>query len=74
MKMAKAMGLNTIGTYVFWNVQEPRKDQFDFSGHNDITEFVHIAKEEGLWGLLRRSSYAICPIGIWRLSILVTAY
>ncbi len=25
MKMAKAMGLNTIGTYVFWNVHEPQK-------------------------------------------------
>ncbi|KQM69407.1 hypothetical protein ASE74_05255 [Pedobacter sp. Leaf216] len=27
MKMAKAMGLNTIGTYVFWNVHEPQKDR-----------------------------------------------
>ena len=25
MKMAKAMGLNTIGTYVFWNMHEPEK-------------------------------------------------
>ena len=24
MEMAKAMGLNTIATYVFWNVHEPR--------------------------------------------------
>jgi beta-galactosidase len=24
MKMAKAMGLNTISTYVFWNLQEPK--------------------------------------------------
>src|ERR1700761_8055965 len=32
MKMAKAMGLNTIGTYVFWNVHEPEKGVFDFSG------------------------------------------
>ena len=47
MKMAKAMGLNTIGTYVFWNVHEPQKDHFDFSGNNDIAEFVRIAKEEG---------------------------
>jgi beta-galactosidase len=36
MKMAKAMGLNTIGTYVFWNAHEPEKDVFDFSGNNDI--------------------------------------
>ncbi|WP_225876585.1 beta-galactosidase [Pedobacter psychrodurus] len=57
MKMAKAMGLNTIGTYVFWNVHEPQKDQFDFSGNNDIAEFVRIAKEEGLRVLLRPSPY-----------------
>jgi beta-galactosidase len=40
MKMAKAMGLNTIGTYVFWNLQEPEKNKFDFSGNNDIAAFV----------------------------------
>ncbi len=57
MKMAKAMGLNTIGTYVFWNVHEPQKDHFDFSGNNDIAEFIRIAKEEGLWVILRPSPY-----------------
>ncbi len=57
MQMAKAMGLNTIGTYVFWNLHEPEKDVFDFSGNNDIAEFVKIAKEEGLWVVLRPSPY-----------------
>ncbi len=57
MKMAKAMGLNTIGTYVFWNLHEPEKDHFDFTGNNDIAEFVRIAKEEGLWVILRPSPY-----------------
>lgn len=57
MKAAKAMGLNTIGTYVFWNVHEPQKGQFDFSGNNDIAEFVKIAQEEGLWVILRPSPY-----------------
>jgi beta-galactosidase len=57
MKMAKAMGLNTIGTYVFWNVQEPQKGKFDFTGNNDVAEFVKIAKEEGLWVILRPSPY-----------------
>lgn len=57
MKMAKAMGLNTIGTYVFWNLHEPQKGKFDFSGNNDIAEFVKIAKEEGLWVILRPSPY-----------------
>ncbi|MEO6674261.1 MAG: beta-galactosidase family protein [Ginsengibacter sp.] len=57
MHMAKAMGLNTIGTYVFWNLHEPQKDKFDFSGNNDIAEFVKTAKEEGLWVILRPSPY-----------------
>jgi beta-galactosidase len=57
MKMAKAMGLNTIGTYVFWNLHEPQKDHFDFTSNNDVAEFVKIAKEEGLWVILRPSPY-----------------
>lgn len=57
MKMAKAMGLNTIGTYVFWNIHEPQQGRYDFSGNNDVAEFVKIAKEEGLWVVLRPSPY-----------------
>ena len=57
MKKAKAMGLNTIGTYVFWNAQEPEEGKFDFTGNNDIAEFVRTAKEEGLWVVLRPSPY-----------------
>ncbi|KQM71430.1 beta-galactosidase [Pedobacter sp. Leaf216] len=57
MKMAKAMGLNTIGTYVFWNLHEPQKGKFDFAGNNNIAEFVKIAQQEGLWVILRPSPY-----------------
>jgi beta-galactosidase len=58
MKMAKAMGLNTIGTYVFWNAHEAEQGKYDFSGNNDIAAFVKIAQEEGLWVVLRPSPYA----------------
>jgi len=58
MKMAKAMGLNTIGTYVFWNAHEAEKGKYDFSGNNDVAAFVRAAKEEGLWVVLRPSPYA----------------
>jgi len=57
MKMAKAMGLNTIGTYVFWNVHEPEKGKFDFTAGSDVAEFVKIAQQEGLWVILRPSPY-----------------
>lgn len=58
MRKAKAMGLNTVGTYVFWNALEPEPGKYDFSGNNDIAEFIRIAKEEGLWVVLRPSPYA----------------
>ncbi len=58
LRMMKAMGLNTVGTYLFWNLHEPRPGQFDFSGQNDIAEFVRIAQEEGLWVILRPGPYA----------------
>ena len=57
MKMARAMGLNTVGTYVFWNAQEPEPGKFDFTGNNDIAAFIRAAKEEGLWVVLRPSPY-----------------
>src|SRR5215831_16829709 len=32
LRMAKAMGLNTVATYVFWNVHEPEPGVYDFKG------------------------------------------
>ena len=58
MRMAKAMGLNTITTYVFWNVHEPRPGEYDFSGNNDVAEFVREAQQEGLYVILRPGPYA----------------
>lgn len=58
LRMMKAMGLNTVGTYMFWNLHEPRPGQYDFSGQNDVAAFVRTAQEEGLWVLLRPGPYA----------------
>ena len=57
MRKARAMGLNTIETYVFWNKHEPSPGQYDFSGQNDIAEFVHEAQQEGLFVILRPGPY-----------------
>ncbi|HEX8505843.1 MAG TPA: beta-galactosidase, partial [Hymenobacter sp.] len=57
LKMAKAMGLNTVGTYVFWNAHEPQPGQYDFTGNHDVAAFVKMAQEEGLWVILRPSPY-----------------
>ncbi len=58
LKMAKAMGLNTIATYVFWNYHEPEKGKYLFTGNADVARFVQIAREEGLWVIIRPSAYA----------------
>src|SRR6266542_4322560 len=62
LRMAHAMGLNTVSTYVFWNVHEPQPGKFDFSGNADIAEFCRLAQREGLKVLLRPGPY-IC--GEW---------
>ncbi len=56
--MAKAMGLNTITTYVFWNFHEPRPGEFDFTGQHDVAEFVREAQSEGLYVNLRPGPYS----------------
>ncbi len=59
LRMAKAMGLNTIATYVFWNYHEIKPGVFDFrTGNRDLAAFVKIAQEEGLWVILRPGPYA----------------
>jgi beta-galactosidase len=58
IRMAKAMGVNTVAMYVFWNYHETKEGVFDFtSGNRDIAQFVRIAQEEGLWVLLRPGPY-----------------
>ncbi|MGH9408500.1 MAG: beta-galactosidase [Vicinamibacterales bacterium] len=58
IRMAHAMGCNTIAMYVFWNYQERSEGQFEFStGNRDIVQFVRIAQDEGLWVLLRPGPY-----------------
>ncbi len=62
LRKARAMGLNTIETYAFWNLHEPRPGVFDFNGNNDIAAFVRMAQEEGLNVIVRPGPY-IC--GEW---------
>lgn len=58
IQMAKAMGLNTIAIYVFWNAHEPREGHYDFtSPSRDLGKFLRLAREEGLWVLLRAGPY-----------------
>lgn len=55
----KACGLNTVETYVAWNLHEPEKDKFCFHGIADIVKFIETAQELGLFVIVRPGPY-IC--------------
>ncbi|RYD30263.1 MAG: beta-galactosidase, partial [Verrucomicrobiaceae bacterium] len=57
LQKAKAMGLNTICTYLFWNVHEPQPGKWDFSGNADFVAFIKACQEEGLHVLVRPGPY-----------------
>ncbi|MDR6625815.1 beta-galactosidase [Caulobacter segnis] len=57
LQKAKAMGLNTITTYAFWNAHEPRPGVYDFTGQKDLAAFIRAAQAEGLDVILRPGPY-----------------
>lgn len=69
IRAAKAMGLNTIAFYVFWNALEQEDGSWDFSGRNDIAAFIDLCQQEGMWVLFRPGPY-VC--GEWDLGGLPT--
>lgn len=64
LQMAKAMGLNTIFSYIFWNNIEPTEGNWNFEGRNDIARFMRLAQQEGLYVVLRPGPY-ICGEHEW---------
>ncbi len=59
LDLALDFGLNTIQTYVPWNMHEPRPGEFDFSGMLDLGAYLKLCQEKGLKVLLRPAPY-IC--------------
>lgn len=59
LEKIKALGCNTVETYVAWNVHEPKKGEFCFEGIADLKRFIELAQELGLWVIVRPSPY-IC--------------
>ena len=57
MRAAKAMGLNTICTYVFWNLHEPTPGRFDFRDNLDLATYIKTAQQEGLYVIVRPGPY-----------------
>ena len=71
IRKLRAAGLNTLETYVSWNLHEPENGRFDFgSGGTDMEQFLDlqtylkIAQEEDLFVILRPGPY-ICAEWEW---------
>lgn len=68
LSKARAMGLNTIFSYVYWNLLEPEMGRWTWhDAQNDIAAYFRIAQEEGLHVVLRPGPY-ICKCLFWRQS------
>lgn len=57
IEMCKALGMNTICLYVFWNIHEQAEGQFDFTGQNDIAAFCRLAQKHGMYVIVRPGPY-----------------
>ena len=57
IQMTKALGMNTICLYIFWNIHEPEEGQFDFTGNNDVAAFCRLARKHGMHVIVRPGPY-----------------
>lgn len=57
IQMCKALGMNTLCLYVFWNIHEQHEGQFDFEGQNDFAAFCKLAQKYGMYVIVRPGPY-----------------
>ncbi|XP_075490704.1 beta-galactosidase 8-like [Primulina tabacum] len=58
IQKSKDGGLDVIQTYIFWNLHEEVRGQYDFEGRKDVVKFVKLIGEAGLLVHLRIGPYA----------------
>lgn len=58
IQLCKAMGMNTICIYLFWNFHEQQPDQFDFTGQKDVAAFIKLVQRNGMYAIVRPGPYA----------------
>ena len=68
LRMMRAMGLNTVATYVFWNLHETEPGKWDFEGDKNLAEYIRIAGDPPSRPLRMRR------VGVRRLSVVVAEY
>lgn len=57
IEMCKALGMNTICIYTFWNIHEQQPGEFNFKEQNDIAAFCRLAQKHGMYIILRPGPY-----------------
>ncbi len=57
IEMCKALGMNTICLYVFWNYHEQEEGKYDFEGQKDIAAFCRLAQKHHLYVIVRPGPY-----------------
>ena len=57
IQMCKALGMNTVCIYVFWNIHERREGEFDFTDNNDVAGFCRLCQKNGLFVIVRPGPY-----------------
>ena len=57
IKMCKALGMNAVCIYIFWNIHEQAEGNFDFTGNNDVAEFCRLAQKNGMYVIVRPGPY-----------------
>ena len=57
IQLCKALGMNTLCIYIFWNYHEMEEGKFDFTGNKDIAEFCRLAQKNGMYIIVRPGPY-----------------
>ena len=57
IKLCKALGMNTVCLYVFWNSHEPQPGVYDFTEQNDLAEFCRLCQQNDMYVILRPGPY-----------------
>ena len=57
IQMCKALGMNTICIYVFWNIHEQREGEFNFTDNNDVAAFCRLAQKNDMYVIVRPGPY-----------------
>lgn len=69
----KACGLNTVETYVAWNLHEPQPGKFCFEGIADIVRFIKTAEQLGLYVISAPHALYLFGMGSGRFAFMVVS-